>query len=132
MPSSFRTDLITRFTDDGTFIVHEPFEFESCVTESILRVPVGLTTDFASIPWGLRNILSPTGRYGKAAVVHDMLYKTRGAGTHLVWRDEADAVLLEGMEVLDVPRWQRWAIYAGIRLGGWLTWWRYRRMEKRR
>ena len=128
MPSSFRTELITRF-DDGQFVVVEPFEFESCVSESIIRVPVGMRTDFASIPWGMRNAISPTGRHGKAAVVHDMLYQTGRVGERRIDRAEADAVLDEGMAVLDVGRLTRWAIYAGIRIGGWVAWRNYRRQD---
>lgn len=131
MPSSFRTDLITRFTDDGKFIVHEPFEFQSCIAEAIIRVLMGFVTDFASIPWGLRNIFSPTGKYGKAAVIHDKLYQEGRVGTRAISRAEADAIFNEGMEVLPVRRITRWCLYYGIRAGGWLAWWRYRRAEKR-
>lgn len=130
MPSSFRTELVTRFRDDGKFIVHEPFEFESCIAEAVIRVPVGTVTDFASIPIGLRNVLSPTGRYGKAAVVHDLLYQTGRVGVRVIDRAEADLVLREGMEVLEVGRLTRWAIYAGIRLGGWVAWNNYRKAER--
>jgi hypothetical protein len=35
---------------------------------------------------------------------------------------QADRVLLEAMEVLDVSRWKRRAIYAGVRVGGWKAW----------
>lgn len=129
MPSSFRTPLRLEFLDDSRFQLTEAFEFMSIVTESVICVPAGFVTDFASIPRGLWNLLPPTGRYGKAAVVHDWLYQTRDAGTHLVWRDEADAVLREGMEVLEVRKLTRWAIYAGIRLGGWVAWNNYRQEE---
>jgi len=129
VPSSFRTELITRFTDDGRFVVHEPFEFASERAEALISVPVGTVTDFASIPLGLRNILSPTGRYGKAAVVHDLLYQTGRAGSREITRREADDVLDEGMQVLEVGRFTRWVIMAGIRLGGWVAWNKYRRAE---
>lgn len=129
MPSSFKTPLRLEFRDDSLFQLTESFEFLSEVTESIIRIPAGFVTDFASIPRVLWNILPPTGRYGKAAVVHDWLYQTRDAGTHKVWRDEADAVLREGMVALKVPWWQRWMIYVGIRIGGGVAWGHYRRLE---
>lgn len=132
MPSSFRTRLIVEFTDDGEFVVDQPFEFLSEVAEAVIRVPAGTVTDFASIPIGFRNMLSPTGRYGKAAVVHDQLYRTGLVGDRCTDRAEADRVLLEGMQVLNVPKWQQALIYGGIRLGGWLAWWRYRRAERAR
>lgn len=130
MPSSFKTPLRLEFLDDTRFQLIEPFEFLSEVTESIIRVPSGFVTDFASIPRVLWALLPPTGRYGKAAVVHDWLYQTREAGTHRVWRADADSVLLEGMQVLEVRWSQRWAIYAGIRLGGWVAWNKYRKAER--
>lgn len=132
MPSSFRTKLLVEFTDAGEFVVREPFEFLSEVAEAVIHVPVGMTTDFTSVPIGLRNLLSPTGRHGKAAVVHDMLYRFGRIGSRRTNRAEADLVLLEGMQVLEVPGWQQVVIYGGIRLGGWLTWWRYRRAERAR
>lgn len=132
MPSSFRTRLVVEFTDDGRFVVEQPFEFLSEVAEAVIRVPAGMETDFASIPIGLRNLLSPTGRYGKSAVVHDLLYRSGLVGGRRTTRKEADQVLLEGMQVLNVPRWQQALIYGGIRMGGWLAWWRYRRAERSR
>lgn len=129
MPSSFRTPLRLEFNDDTRFTLTESFEFLSETTESIIRVPAGFVTDFASIPRALWSVLPPAGRYGKAAVIHDWLYQTRNAGTRYVTRGEADRTLREGMEVLQVGRAARWTIYAGIRAGGWVTWRRYRSSE---
>ena len=126
MPSSFITPLDVEFLDGKTWRLAAPFEFMSEVTESVIDIPDGFLTDFASIPRGLWNVLPPVGAYGKAAVVHDWLYKTRKATTHLVTRAEADAVLKEGMEVLGVGWFTRLAIYAGVRLGGWAAWNRHR------
>lgn len=129
MPSSFVTPLRLEFRDDQRWALTEPFEFASIVTESIIRVPVGFVTDFASVPRILWNLFPPAGPYGKAAVIHDWLYQTRDAGTHKVWRDEADAVLREGMQVLGVSMVTRWFIYAGVRVGGGPPWNRARKAE---
>ena len=130
MPSSFLTPLDVEFLDGKTWRLITRFEFMSEVTESVIDIPDGFLTDFASIPRGLWNVLPPTGLYGKAAVVHDWLYKTRKATTHLVDRAEADAVLLESMEVLGVGRFTRLAIYAGVRLGGWAAWNTHRKEDE--
>lgn len=79
-----------------------------------IDVPAGFETDFASVPQLFWNILPPTGSYGKAAVIHDFLYRTRGIAT----RAQADAVLLEAMTFLNVGWWTRQIIYWGVRLGG--------------
>lgn len=131
LKSSFTTPLRVEFGDDTRWTLVEAFEFCSITTESIIRVPVGFCTDFASIPRVMWSLLPPAGPYGKAAVVHDWLYQKRDATTHAVWRDEADAVLLEGMEALKVGRLTRWTIYMGVRIGGWFVWNHYRREERR-
>ena len=35
-------------------------------------------------------------------------------------------VILAAMVALDVPGWQRWAMYAGVRVGAWRAWGCYR------
>jgi hypothetical protein len=83
----------------------------------LVVVPAGFVTDFASIPrlfWTL--VGHPAGRYAQAAVLHDFLYSSRA-----VPRGEADRIFREAMQVLGVPAWQRWAIWAGVRLGGRLA-----------
>lgn len=97
-----------------------------------VQVPAGFVTDFASIPRVLWNILPPTGPYGKAAVLHDFMYRT-GLWTPFgpaCNRGEADGVLRDGMKDLGVGRRDRWAVYAGVRAGGWISWRRYRSLIK--
>lgn len=89
--------------------------------EAEIRVPAGFKTDLASIPQFLWSVLPPVGRYDRAAVVHDYLYRFNG-----VTRRQADDVLNEAMGALGVRATQRWTIYAGVRTGGWLPWRNYR------
>ncbi len=93
-------------------------------------VPAGFVTDFASIPRAMWPVLPPTGKYGKAAVLHDFMYQEG------VWcdgtpctRGDADGVLKEAMADLGVRWTQRWTIYAGVRSGGWVSWRKYRKAE---
>lgn len=84
----------------------------SCVT-----VPAGTRTDFATIPRVLWSIVGhPAGRYKQAAVLHDYLYRT-GSLT----RARCDELFREGMAVLGVPAYQRWLMWAGVRIGGALA-----------
>jgi hypothetical protein len=98
-----------------------------------ISVPAGFPTDLASIPRLLWNVLPPVGRYDAAAVVHDYLYQRAPVFEHgqVTTRAGADAVLLEAMACCEVPTWQRWTIYLGVRVGGWLVWGRYRARERR-
>jgi len=118
--SGFLAPLELEYRDGRTWTVTSPFDYETTVLPAaaygarILVVDVGFVTDFASIPRILWNILPPTGRYGKAAVIHDLLYRTRGLAT----RRQADAILFEAMTLLGVGWWTRWVIYLGVRIGG--------------
>lgn len=89
-------------------------------------IPAGFLTDGASVPRGLWNIIPPFGRYNKAALLHDFLYKTGRMNRARVTRKQADEIFLAAMVALDVPGWQRWAMYAGVRVGAWRAWGCYR------
>lgn len=97
-----------------------------------ITVPAGATTDLASIPRGLWNLLPPDGPWTKAAVVHDFLYSTRGecelnglryrTRAAPYSRAEADGVLREAMAVVGVSALQRMIIWSAVRLGGGRGW----------
>lgn len=95
-------------------------------------VPAGFVTDLASIPRLVWSFYPPDGPWVKAAIVHDFLYDTQGDGR---WhskigvsrekpysRAESDDILLEGMVERDVGRWERFVIWASVRLGGQRGW----------
>lgn len=79
----------------------------------IVRVPAGTITDLASTPRLLWVIFPPHGQYAKAAIIHDYLYDKAIGSKPL-----ADAIFLEAMEVLGVPRWRRVLMYWAVRLFG--------------
>jgi Protein of unknown function (DUF1353) len=106
--------LSVLYVDGRRWKLLERFDFASQALERIVRVPSGFETDFASIPRILWAILPPTGSYGKAAVLHDYLYRTHGACT----RGQADRALLELMVALGVSWWTCLIIYLGVRIGG--------------
>lgn len=131
----FLTPLELEFIDGRNWKITAPFEYHLGAADGpeTVRIPVGFVTDFASIPRGLWNIFPPAGRYGKAAVVHDWLYQKRvitlESTARLGSRLDADNALREGMQVLGVGSVTRWAIYAGVRAGGWVPWNNYRKAE---
>jgi len=86
-------------------------------TEHLISVPVGFITDFASVPRLLWPILPPWGNYGKSAVVHDYLYKTKTFS-----RRRSDQIFLEGMRVLGVSWKTRTTMYGAVRAWGWIAW----------
>lgn len=122
--SRFNSDL--EFKDPGgfPFILLQPLSYDSDFLHTTIIVPTGFKTDLASIPQVLEILISRVGGYDEAAVLHDFLYQT-GTTT----RQQADAVLREAMAIRllnPVPLWKQWAIYEGIRAGGWIQWNCYR------
>src|SRR4051812_49086074 len=80
-------------------------------------VPVGMTTDFGSVPHVLWWLISPIGPATRAFVLHDYLYQRQ-----IYTRMKSDQILLEAMGVLGVAWGTRWAIFIGVRTGGWMPW----------
>jgi hypothetical protein len=115
--------LVSPLTDGRTWVVMRPFGYDVGAEGSgdRVEVAVGFMTDFASAPRPLWIVLPKWGKYGNASVIHDWLYWTQERS-----RCEADRIFLEGMRVLQVGRATRGAIYAAVRVFGWLAWLRNR------
>jgi hypothetical protein len=58
---------------------------------------------------------------GKAAVIHDYLYATRGLDGRYS-RAQADAIFREALGALGAPRWKRVLLWAAVRLCGGRGW----------
>lgn len=136
--NNFLTELaVTPLPDGRNWRVDPPpfvYHFGTPTGEDYVTVEAGFITDFASTPRVIWSLFPPWGKYGKAAVVHDKLYRTRlvtnkAQGNWTVTRHEADCVLWEAMGVTGTPTVSRLCIYLGVRLGGWVAWNRYRRVE---
>lgn len=104
--------LYVEVLDNRKFVVLEDF---SVVTKDgeVITVPEGFTTDAASIPRLFWSFLPPLGRYTKASVVHDYLYRT-----HLKTKEEADKIFLWLMEDLGVEKVRRTVMYYAVKLFG--------------
>ena len=89
------------------------YEYGDRWSGQVAAVPAGFETDFASTPRFFWRIVPPAGKYTKAAVVHDWLYRSG-----LLSRREADRVFFLAMTDLGVPWWNRWLMWAAVRLGG--------------
>lgn len=111
----FLTDLEVKAQPDGRWVLLEPLVYESDVLGvGYVSVPGGFDTDFASVPrlplmyWLLGD------RANHAAVIHDYLYRTA-----IVTRGQADQVFVEAAGVEGVNWAARWAMWTGLRMGGW-------------
>jgi hypothetical protein len=131
MTSAFLTKLVLEDEGDGVrMTLAQPLIYRSTMFSSEIVVPVTFCTDFASIPQFLWNILPQHGRYDRGAVLHDQAYQLGAVNGQPITRAQADALFGEAMTVAGVPRWQRWMILAGLKIGGHGAWKRYRATER--
>ncbi len=119
----FLTPLILRYLDGRTWEIVEAFNYHTDgdrgprnggIKPWTIKIPAGQETDFASVPRPLWWLFSPTGSYGKAAVVHDYLYRTPGLAT----KHEADDVFNEAMQALGTGWFTRQTLFRGVRMFG--------------
>jgi hypothetical protein len=109
---------VRAFGDDKYSITVEDMEYIIGSTHERIVVPKGFVTDFASIPKALWSLgLSPHGQYSRAAIVHDYLYWSQGCT-----RAQADRLLVIAMKESKVGKFDEFAIYRGVSLGGAGSW----------
>lgn len=77
-------------------------------------VPAGFVTDCASVPRVFWVLFPPWGRYSRAAVLHDYLYRTPNKAQ----RKEADRLFRYVMKQSGVKMSVRNIFYVGVRGGG--------------
>jgi hypothetical protein len=118
--SRFTDELIVSPLPDGrTWVIRSDFGYDIGEEGSgmTIHVPIGFKTDFASVPRLLWAFIPRWGKYGNAAVIHDILYWDQKYP-----RKEADTIFLEAMTVLNVSKLLRHVIYYAVRLFGWYAW----------
>jgi hypothetical protein len=78
-------------------------------------VPAGTKTDFASVPRLFTWLVPTSGKYTKAAVLHDYLCQT-GA----IPRNDADGVFRRALREVGVPNVRRYVMWGAVRLAAGL------------
>ncbi len=138
--SQFTTRLeVTPLSDGRKWKVIRTFRYDvgHLGSGTTITIPAGFVTDFASSPRLFWPVVSPWGKWGEAAIVHDWLYREKKVTRHSpygtalgavsvssrsVTRKRADDIFLEAMTVLGVAPWRRKLMYFGVRAFGWLAW----------
>ncbi len=87
------TDLDLRYLDGRRWLLLNEFSFTH--QGVCYCVPSGFVTDFASTPRFFWRLFPPTGKYGKAAVIHDYLYRI--GAVPRVTKAQADGVFFYAM-----------------------------------
>lgn len=93
-------------------------------------VPVGATTDFASVPRLTAWLMPRSGPSARAGILHDHLWRVEAPAGRIAYR-EADGILRQALRRCGVPFVLRWLCWTGVRWGALLTrkngyvgWWR--------
>lgn len=121
-PADTRYDSVASAVLDGDhWRVLKQFNFylgESDDKQGWVCVPEGYLTDGASVPRLFWSLIPPWGKYGQAAIVHDIVCEylsiTKDGAPLRVTRAQCDDILLQAMEVLEVPWLTRHAIHKAV------------------
>lgn len=113
---SFADDaqVVVEQLDDTNWGVRRAFEYRGA--EQTFRVPVGQATDFASVPRLFVWFLPRYGRYTKAAILHDYLWRELACKGDIAYVD-ADGLFHRAMREAGVPFLQRWIMWGAVRWG---------------
>lgn len=110
----FLSPLEVERISDSSWRLLKPLVYDSALRPTVIFVPTGFTTDFASVP-RLPIIYAWVGDKGhRAAVIHDYLY-----GRAKNPRRVCDAIFREALALDEVGVFSRWAMWCGVRAFGW-------------
>jgi hypothetical protein len=127
MPFIGGADVIVKQYDDQNWKTQQELSYEGKIQN--WTVPSETDTDFASVPRVFVWFLPRYGRYTRAAILHDYLWRTQAADGRISWID-ADAVFRRAMRELEVPFLRRWMMWTAVRWAaltkpqGMAGWWR--------
>lgn len=135
VPGSFPFPLVLQHVGGRGYQLQQDFAY---VTRAgrVFTAPAGFITDGGSVPRILWPLYPPFGSDNdEAYVVHDYLYAHaetfEGNDNGHLSRANADAVMLEIMEVKGFRTTGRRTVWSGVRAGGWVAWRRHRQARKR-
>lgn len=134
MKGHFEGDWHCEYIDGAFWQIIVPERFAFVVDgKPPIEIPNGMLTDFASTPFGTRNLFPQAGAgnggaYGPAALPHDIAYVTGMLWGTRVSRRTADRVFKAALDACNVHEWREEVMYWSLRVGGWKAWgrpWKY-------
>lgn len=134
---SFDSELSIRSVGPTTWSLLAPLIWTGTRGDTF-TVPVGFTTDFATVPRFLYWLVSPYGAYTRAAVLHDWLLVSLAEWWESPDVDitkppansrDTDGIFRRVMEDLGVPWAKRWSMWTAVR---WASLFNSRRAYGRR
>ena len=106
--------VVVEQVDDKNWKVRQGFSYTG--ERETFEVQVDQPTDFASVPRVFVWLLPRYGRYTKAAILHDHLWRDLASHGQMDYID-ADGIFRRAMRELDVPFLKRWVMWAAVRWG---------------
>jgi len=105
--------------DGRRWYLKQPLRWSGVVDGELIEieVPIGFVMDFASVPRPLWWFVSPWGKHGYGAVLHDLEYWLRRRPRRVV--DKVFLVAMRERRQLLLIRLVMWAM---VRLFGWVAW----------
>jgi hypothetical protein len=120
MESKFLTELDARLKDDDKiWILDSPLVYQSALLDTVINIPMGFETDFASVPRVPIAYWLFGDRAHREAVLHDYLYRIDSVP--VVTFGQANDVFLEAMKVRGKGLFVRYAMYWGVVIGGYFS-----------
>ena len=105
---------VLRQVDEKNWETVETLTYQGTIDRFV--VPKGMRTDFASVPRAFVWFLPRYGRYTRAAILHDYLWRHRaGDSEQPVSRRDADGLFRRVMRELEVPFLRRWIMWGAVR-----------------
>jgi hypothetical protein len=104
--------VVVEQLDDTNWETREELVYEG--NDERFVVPANSGTDFASVPRVFVWFLPRYGRYTKAAILHDHLWRDLATKGEIDWVD-ADALFRRAMRDLGVPFLRRWLMWTAVR-----------------
>ena len=122
----------------NSFVLNSTMAFYWPEIGRVIVIPAGTVTNFASVPFGFKNLFPVNCRHRLPAVIHDYLYgmggyisvelSVRGITTPVVYtRKQADKLFYEAMLEERVTRVKAWCMYTAVRCFGFGFWEKIRR-----
>ena len=120
----FQGPLVVEYLDGVKWLLHQDFGYVSSVVSpgELFTAPRGFYTDFASVPSLLHSVVTPTGRHGKSAVIHDLVFFAGYKNSRLL----CDMLFDEAMGFEKEGSILRPIIYCNVRAFGWRAWYKHR------
>ena len=111
---SFTETLVIQFEAGNRWMLAKEFTYHVGHVGSgeTITVPVGFTTDLASIPALFLPFVANKQEYQQAAVLHDWLVNK--PETHPYNHKEASKIFYEAMLVLGVPKYRARSLYWAV------------------